>query len=261
MNDQLFSKLQNFRGSVNNATLERPVCIDGLLACLISQQNAFLLGPPGTGKSDLVRQIAGGIVNANHFQYLLTPTTEPTEIFGPVRVTELLEDKYTRDTEGYLPTAHVVFLDELFRGSSAILNNLLTLLNERLFHNGKEKVETPIQSIIAATNSWPDEESLQAFADRFLWRPTVEPLKKPTSKNILDQWSFGLEPRPKVGQHLTLDDLTELQNEARQIQPSENFCTEFSSVIDMLASRGISVSDRRRSQICRFLQALSLIHI
>jgi MoxR-like ATPase len=160
MNETLFIKLQNFRSALNNSALEREEIVDGLLATLLSKQNAFLLGEPGTGKSDLVRTLCSGIEGANYFGYLLTPTTDPSEVFGPVAVTKLLQDEYTRDVDGYLPSAHIAFLDELFRGSSAILNSLLTLLNERTFNNGKQNIKTPIQSIIAATNTWADEESL-----------------------------------------------------------------------------------------------------
>ena len=212
MNDTLFHKLQNFRSALNSTTLEREHVIDGLLASLLSKQNAFLLGVPGTGKSDLVRNLCKGIKDAKFFGYLLTPTTDPSEIFGPVAVTKLLQDEYTRDTNGYLPSANIAFLDELFRGSSAILNSLLTLLNERTFNNGKESIHTPIESIIAATNTWPDEEALQAFADRFLFRPTVDLLHKPVSKRILDQWALGITDRPTVEEFLTLDELKELQH-------------------------------------------------
>lgn len=259
MNDNLFTKLQNFRGALNSATLEREHVIDGLLATLLSKQNAFLLGVPGTGKSDLVRNICGGITGANYFGYLLTPTTDPSEVFGPVAVTKLLKDEYTRDVAGYLPSCHIGFLDELFRGSSAILNSLLTLLNERTFNNGKDLIKTPIQSIVAATNSWPDEESLQAFADRFLFRPTVELLRKPASKRKLDEWGLGLVERPTVGEQLTLQDLEQLQQAAQDIKVSEEFLDRFSSVWDMLASRNIVISDRRRIQILKFLKAWALV--
>jgi len=259
MNDALFTKLQNFRGALNAATLEREFVIDGLLATLLSKQNAFLLGVPGTGKSDLVRNICRGISKANYFGYLLTPTTDPSEVFGPVAVTKLLKDEYTRDVSGYLPDAHIGFLDELFRGSSAILNSLLTLLNERTFNNGKTVVETPIQSIVAATNSWPDEESLQAFADRFLFRPTVDVLRKPVSKRRLDEWALGLVDRPEVGEHLTLKELQELQQAANDITVSEEFLDRFSNVWEMLSSRNITISDRRRVQILKFLKAWAVV--
>jgi MoxR-like ATPase len=255
MNDILFGKLQNFRAALNASTLEREHVVDGLLASILAKQNAFLLGPPGTGKSDLVRSVCGGINGANYFGYLLTPTTDPSELFGPVAVTKLLNDEYTRDVDGYLPSAHIAFMDELFRGSSAILNSLLSLLNERTFNNGKQVVNTPLQSIIAATNSWPQEESLQAFADRFLFRPTIEPLKKPTSKRMLDEWTIGIG----VGEFLTLDDLTELQASAKKIKVSDDFLDKFNSVWQMLEQRSITISDRRRVQILKFLKAWAIV--
>ena len=259
MNNELFIKLQDFRAALNNSTLEREHVIDGLLASLLSKQNAFLLGKPGTGKSDLVRNICNGIQDANYFGYLLTPTTDPSEVFGPVAVTKLLNDEYTRDINGYLPTAHIGFLDELFRGSSAILNSLLTILNERTFNNGKDYVQTPIQSIIAATNSWPEEESLQAFADRFLFRPTVENLRRPVSKRQLDRWALGLEARPDVGTHLTLTELTELQKQTDAVKVNDEFLDKFNSVWEMLAQRSIFISDRRRVQILKFLKAWAVV--
>jgi MoxR-like ATPase len=259
MENSLFIKLQNFRGALNAAYLEREPIVDGLLATLISKQNAFLLGAPGTGKSDLVRSICGGITDARYFGYLLTPTSDPSEVFGPVAVSKLLNDEYTRDVSGYLPDAHIAFTDELFRGSSAILNSLLTLLNERTFNNGKENIKTPIQSIIAATNSWPDEESLQAFADRFLFRPTVLPLRKPTSKRRLDEWGLGIDERPTVGQALSLQELEQLQAAATQLKASEEFLDKFNSVWEMLEQRGITISDRRRIQILKFLRAWAVV--
>jgi len=259
MNDKLFTKLQNFRSSLNTKFLEREDIIDGVLASVITKQNCFLFGLPGTGKSELVREISNGFKSSKFFGYLLSPTTDPSELFGPVAVSKLLKDEYVRDVEGYLPSANIAFLDELFRGSSAVLNSLLTILNERTFNNGREVIQTPIQSIVAATNSFPTEESLQAFCDRFLFRPTVEPLKKPTARRLLDLWALGIEKRPTVTSDLTYSDLTELQKEAEKIEASEEFLDRFSQVFDLLASRGISISDRRRVQILRFMKAWALV--
>jgi MoxR-like ATPase len=259
MKEQLFTKLQNFRSALNTKFLEREDVIDGVLASVITKQNCFLFGLPGTGKSELVREISNGFKNSKFFGYLLSPTTDPSELFGPVAVSKLLKDEYVRDVEGYLPSANIAFLDELFRGSSAVLNSLLTILNERTFNNGREVIQTPIQSIVAATNSFPTEESLQAFCDRFLFRPTVEPLKKSTSKRLLDLWALGLETRPKVVTDLTYKDLTELQTEAQNIEVSEEFLDRFGQVFDLLTSRGITISDRRRVQILRFMKAWALV--
>ena len=259
MNDTLFTSLQKFRGSLNNAFLERAPVIDGLLAAVITKQNAFLFGLPGTGKSELVRAVSNGFTGSSFFGYLLSPTTDPSELFGPVAVSKLLKDEYSRDVQGYLPTANIAFLDELFRGSSAVLNSLLTILNERTFNNGKEVLTTPIQSIVAATNSFPQEEALQAFCDRFLFRPTVDLLKAPTSKRLLDTWALGIEQRPAVESDLSYTDLCKLQAEAALIAPSDEFLDSFAQVFEMLATRGITISDRRRVQILKFMRGWALV--
>ena len=259
MNDTLFTTLQNFRGSLNTAFLEREEVIDGLLASVITKQNTFLFGLPGTGKSELVRAVSSGFEGSKFFGYLLSPTTDPSELFGPVAISKLLKDEYTRDVEGYLPSANIAFLDELFRGSSAVLNSLLTILNERTFNNGKEIMHTPKQSIVAATNSFPQEESLQAFCDRFLFRPTVEPLKKPTSRRLLDLWALGLKNRPVVKSGLTYKHLEELQESVSEIKVTDEFLDKFAQVFDLLASRGITISDRRRVQILKFIKGWAIV--
>ena len=259
MNDLLFTNLQKFRGSLNNSFLEREEIIDGLLASVITKQNTFLFGLPGTGKSELVRAVSNGFKNSRFFGYLLSPTTDPSELFGPVAISKLLKDEYTRDVQGYLPSANIAFLDELFRGSSAVLNSLLTVLNERTFNNGKELIHTPIQSVVAATNSFPQEESLQAFCDRFLFRPTVEALKKPASRRLLDLWALGLKKRPNVESELTYEDLIELQESLSEVKVTDEFLDKFSQVFDLLASRGITISDRRRVQILKFIKGWAIV--
>jgi MoxR-like ATPase len=259
MNDTLFTNLQNFRASLNARFLEREDVIDGVLASLITQQNTFLFGVPGTGKSELVKEISKGFKGSTYFGYLLSPTADPSELFGPVAVSKLLKDEYTRDTEGYLPSSNIAFLDELFRGSSAVLNSLLTILNERTFNNGREVITTPIQSIVAATNSFPTEESLAAFCDRFLFRPTVELLKKPTSKRRLDTWAVNAQERPTVESNLVFKDLLALQKDLENIAVSEEFLDKFGQIMDMLNNRGISVSDRRRVQILKFMKGWAVV--
>jgi MoxR-like ATPase len=260
MNKTIFANLQNFRASLNARFLEREEVIDGLLTSLITRQNAFLFGAPGTGKSELVRAVSKGFDGSGFFSYLLSPTTDPSELFGPVAISKLLEDEYTRDVDGYLPSANIAFLDELFRGSSSVLNSLLTILNERTFNNGKEIIETPLQSIVAATNSFPSEESLQAFCDRFLFRPTVSFLKKPVSKRSLDRWALGVgEPRPLSDSKLSYEDLLSLQEEVSSIEINDDFLDDFHQVMETLSGRGIQVSDRRRVQILNFMRGWAIV--
>ena len=120
-------------------------------------------------------------------------------------------------------------------------------------------MHTPIQSIVAATNSFPQEESLQAFCDRFLFRPTVEPLKKPTSRRLLDLWALGLKNRPVVKSGLTYKHLEELQESVSEIKVTDEFLDKFAQVFDLLASRGITISDRRRVQILKFIKGWAIV--
>lgn len=259
MNTELFRKLQNFRASLNTSFLERTEVVDGVLASILTKQNAFLFGAPGTGKSELVREISNGFSGSKFFGYLLSPTTDPSELFGPVAVSKLLKDEYVRDVEGYLPDSNIAFLDELFRGSSAVLNSLLTILNERTFNNGRHVITTPVQSIVAATNSFPQEESLQAFCDRFLFRPTVDCLKLPASKATLDSWAVGVQERPSIQSELTFEDLIELQQEVERVKINDQFLDSFRQTLELLEARGITVSDRRRVQILKFMRGWALV--
>ena len=129
----------------------------------------MLLGPPGTAKSALIRSLAE-LMQARYFEYLLTRFTEPNEIFGPVDIAAFRDGVYRRNTAGMMPEAEIVFLDEVFKSNSAILNALLTLLNERKFTSGGQVIKCPLISVFAASNEVPSDETLTAIFDRFLVR-------------------------------------------------------------------------------------------
>src|SRR6476646_1914772 len=146
-----------------------------LMIAVVAGEHCVLLGPPGTAKSALIRSLAE-LMQARYFEYLLTRFTEPNEIFGPVDIGAFREGVYRRNTAGMLPEAEVVFLDEVFKSNSAILNALLTLLNERKFNNGGTVMDVPLLSVIGASNEVPQDESLAAIFDRFLLRVRSEHL-------------------------------------------------------------------------------------
>src|SRR5580704_556689 len=146
-----------------------------LLIAVIAGEHAVLIGPPGTAKSALLRTFAR-LLSARYFEYLLTRFTEPNEIFGPVDIAAFREGRYERRTEGMLPEAEVVFLDEVFKSNSAILNALLTLLNERKYASGGQIIRCPLISVFAASNEVPADETLTAVFDRFLLRVHSENL-------------------------------------------------------------------------------------
>src|SRR5579872_1622121 len=140
-----------------------------LVVAAIAGEHAVLIGPPGTAKSALIRTFAR-LLHARYFEYLLTRFTEPNEIFGPVDIAAFREGRYERRTEGMLPEAEIVFLDEVFKSNSAILNSLLTLLNERKYTSGGHVIRCPLLSAFGASNEVPADETLTAIYDRFLLR-------------------------------------------------------------------------------------------
>src|SRR3954467_404993 len=143
--------------------------IDLMGVCLVGGENLFILGPPGTAKSALVHNL-GARLEGETFDYLLTRFTEPNEIFGPFDIRKLREGELLTNTEGMLPEASLVFLDELLNANSAILNSLLLALNERLFRRGKETRRLKALMFVAASNRLPEDDALKALFDRFLLR-------------------------------------------------------------------------------------------
>src|SRR4051812_28108414 len=143
--------------------------VDLMGVALVAGENLFLLGPPGTAKTALVHQL-GARLHGQFFEYLLTRFTEPNELFGPFDIRRLREGELVTNTEGMLPEASLVFLDELLNANCAILNSLLTVLNERTLRRGRETLAVPALIFIGASNHLPEEDSLRALFDRFLMR-------------------------------------------------------------------------------------------
>jgi len=219
-------RMQKLRKNLHKRFVERNNAIDGVLAALISRTGCVLLGPPGTAKSLLVRAIAEECSlrtdgdDANYFEYLLTAHTMPEEIFGPTDVAKLLQENpvVERRTHGRLPRAEIAFLDEVFRGGSHILNTLLTILNERKYHNGKSTETVPLIGFIGAANCPPNTEDLKAFFDRFPVRIWV--------KSILD--SANGDTRIKSAMDLLMSNKAAMQ----LVKPHQRPITEGPSAAD-----------------------------
>src|SRR3954466_11489736 len=158
------------RSAVEEASrglVEREAQLATILLAAVASEHLLLIGPPGTEKSEAVRRVARA-TGGRYFEYLIGRFTEPSEIFGPVDLRRLREGVVETETSGMLPEAEIAFLDEIFLGSTAILNTLLALLNERTFRRGRTSVRVPLRVCVAASNVIPDDASLAAFADRFL---------------------------------------------------------------------------------------------
>ncbi|MHA1225025.1 MAG: AAA family ATPase, partial [Candidatus Heimdallarchaeaceae archaeon] len=183
-NKEFSQKLARIIKELSKHIKEREEVIRGSILAILANEHVLFLGPPGTAKSLLARKLCNIIKDGQYYYYLLTRFTVPEEVFGPLSLKALEDDKFSRKIDGYLPTAHIAFLDEIFKANSSILNSLLTIINERIYHNGSSILRVPLLSIFGASNELPaDEENLEALYDRFLFRYDVENLKE--KKNFL----------------------------------------------------------------------------
>ena len=164
-------------GHLNGDIHEREETISVAFLAALSDQNVFLFGPPGTAKSLIARRLSHAFETNGYFEYLMHRFSTPEDVFGPVSITELKRDNFLRKTEGFLPQSDFAFLDEIWKSSPAILNTLLTIINEKLFRNGTEVERTPLKALIAASNETPPPgQGLDALYDRFLVRLNVPPM-------------------------------------------------------------------------------------
>ncbi|MBI3057846.1 MAG: AAA family ATPase [Deltaproteobacteria bacterium] len=243
-------KLKKIREELKQTFLERGDLIDGALSALLASQHVLIIGPPGTAKSMLADEICRRIQGANYFQWLLTRFSTPEEIFGAVSLKALEQDDYRRVTAHKLPEAHIAFLDEIFKANSSILNAILALMNERIFHNGKEVVSVPLLTLFGASNELPEDDELLALYDRFLLRFVV--------KYIEEDFRFlrMLEsPSQTERTTLSLEELCGMQKQVRDISIPGYVYRTIADIRRELGRKNIVASDRRYRQSLSLLQA------
>ena len=239
---------------MKNYFLEREEILDSLYISLISKQHCFLLGPPGTAKSLMISSICKSIEGAKYFQYLLTKFTTPEEIFGPFSLQELEKGNYLRITKNKLPEAHIVFLDEVFKASSAILNSLLTIMQERIFFNNSDPIKVPLISLFGASNELPQGEELQALYDRFLIRLDVNYISE--DSNFIEL--LKLPDEVKIEKVMTIDDLFQLQENCKKVKISDVIIETILKIKKELLKEGIIASDRRWKLSLNVLKAKAI---
>jgi MoxR-like ATPase len=231
--------------------------IDLLGLCLVARENLFLLGPPGTAKSALVHQLAGRI-RGRVFDYLLTRFTEPNEIFGPFDIRKLRDGELETNTEGMLPEADFVFLDELLNSNSAILNSLLMVLNERVFRRGRETRTLQTLMVVGASNHLPEDESLQALIDRFLVRVGCYNVADDDLQQVLVAgWKLDGALLANNAQ-LSVEDVRKLQAMVKQVDLSA-VLTRYAELIQRLRRSGMTISDRRAVKLQNLLAASAIL--
>ena len=230
-----------------------------LTLALMSGEHVVLIGEPGTAKSALARR-ASELIKARFFKYLLTKYTEPSEIIGPLDIKALKEGEYKRITRGKLPEADIAFLDEIFNANSAMLNGLLSIMQERVIYDGYTEIHVPLWSLIAASNRVPEEIELEALYDRFLYRHYIKPLEIEYWDKLLDaSWNLerGLYSRPEP-----VTDIDTVKRIARTVLE-----VDLSRVKPLLVKlfvamheKGIHITDRRKGRIMKSVAAYALLN-
>ncbi|GGY98627.1 hypothetical protein GCM10010343_25130 [Streptomyces avidinii] len=241
------------RGLIDRETVAEVVTL-----CAVAGEHLLVIGAPGTAKSEAVRRIAGRL-GGRYFEYLLGRFTEPNELFGPVDLRGLREGRVEFETAGMLPEAEIAFLDEVFLGSTAVLNTLLGLLNERVFRRGRTVLDSPLRVCVGAANHLPDDPALAAFADRFLARVFVEPVADARLEELLEagRRPAALSAAPAVpgGMLAALDRLAA----AARACDLDEVTPLVGTALRRLRSAGVPVGDRRAVRSQKLVAAAAVL--
>jgi MoxR-like ATPase len=234
--------------------IERYDEVEIMLISILTGYHSVLVGPPGTAKSLLAEDITK-VFDVRLFKYLFTKFTTPEEIFGPFNLALLKEGKYERIMDHKAPTAHLCFYDEVFKANSAILNAQLTLMNERLFDNGIERVECPLISVIAASNELPEGEELNALFDRFHFRKKVDYIHEPG--NFVRMLNLNGDYELPT---FSLEELYAAQAEVAEVKVGRDTKDTLVEVRSAMQMEGLIASDRRYKQSQLALKAMAWLH-
>ncbi len=258
VHEELPTRLGQLARALEERFLGKDEIVRLLLVATLAGEHAVLVGPPGTAKSALIRTFAR-LMQARYFEYLLTRFTEPNEIFGPVDIAAFREGRYERRTEGMLPDAEIVFLDEVFKSNSAILNSLLTLLNERRYTSGGKVVRCPLLSAFGASNEVPTDDALTAIYDRFILRIRSDNLDAYHFQDLLQK---GLDHETLEMENASvrpLVDARELASLQRGLLArttyTEEFFSQYKGLVFQIRAEGITLSDRRVVKLLKLFAA------
>lgn len=253
----IVDKLNNISGELKDIFVERDDVIDNSIKALITGQTVLLIGPPGTAKSALTNELCNRIDNGNYFSWLLNRTSDPAEILGPFSIREMEQDRFLRVTSNKLPESEIVFLDEIFKCNEPTLNILLPIINEKIFYNDGEAIDVPLVTLFAASNEFPEEESLLALYDRMIFRMYVDYIGDVQNKLKMFKGFLGDRGQQTVTT-VSLMDLKKMRSALDHVEISDDILKEYISLINALLREGIVVSDRRQNECLRVLKANAL---
>jgi MoxR-like ATPase len=262
---QTLHRLQSVARTLEASFLGKSEAVRLMMIAAIAGEHMVLIGPPGTAKSALIRLFAK-LVDAKYFEYLLTRFTEPNEIFGPIDIQAFRSGAYQRRMEGMLPQAEIVFLDEVFKANSAILNSLLSVLNERVYTVGSHVWNTPLISAFGASNEVPNDEDLMAVFDRFLLRVRSENLDSYHFQDLL-QRGLMHEVSKITGDYARMEPVLSSQAlhdlkapfAERMRRFPEEFLSTYKGLVFQIRAEGVSMSDRRAIKLLKLFAASAML--
>ena len=257
--ENIVDKLNNISSEMKDIFVERDDVIDNSIKALITGQTVLLIGPPGTAKSALTNELCNRIENGNYFSWLLNRTSDPAEILGPFSIKEMEQDRFLRVTTNKLPEAEIVFLDEIFKCNEPTLNILLPIINEKVFYNDGEAIDVPLVTLFAASNEFPEEDSLLALYDRMIFRMYVDYIGDVQNKLKMFKGYLNRDTDRAVTS-VSLTELKKLRSVLDDVVISEDILKEYIALINALLREGIIVSDRRQNECLKVLKANALIN-
>lgn len=258
-------KIESLLSEISKGLYEKEHLLALGVLCAIAGESYFLLGLPGTAKSEVSRRLKLIFKDATSFEYLMSRFSTPDEIFGPVSIKKLKDnDTYERQVEGYLPSADVVFLDEIWKAGPAIQNSLLTVLNEKIYTNGNTKISLPMKLLVAASNEIPEEGSgLEAIWDRFLLRVISESVKDESNFYKMITGSQNLTINIPEENLITEKLFSEWQDEIKNVVIPESillYLTQLRKLFSQKNEKDIYVSDRRWVKIGKLLRTSAFLN-